>query len=74
MEFSSKNTGVDYHAFLQGIFPAQEWNPGLLCLLHWQADSLPLAPPICGRSIYSGVYSTAKYLRALPPGYSVTSC
>ena len=25
-----------------GIFPAQESNPYLLCLLHWQADSLPL--------------------------------
>ena len=74
MGFSSKNTGVDYHAFLQGIFPAREWNLCLLCLLHWQAASLPLAPPICGGSIYSGVYSTANYLTALPPGYSVTSC
>ena len=25
-----KNTGVSYHAFLQGIFPTQELNPGLL--------------------------------------------
>ena len=25
-----KNTGVGYHALLQGIFPTQEWNPGLL--------------------------------------------
>ena len=25
-----------------GIFPTQESNPGLLCLLHWQADSLPV--------------------------------
>ena len=33
------------HALLQGIFPAQGLNPHLLCLLHWQADSLPLAPP-----------------------------
>ena len=24
-----KNTGVGSHAFLQGIFPAQGWNPGL---------------------------------------------
>ena len=30
---------------LQGIFPTQGSNPHLLCLLHWQADSLPLAPP-----------------------------
>ena len=39
-----KNTGVGCHALLQGIFPTQGSNPGLLCLLHWQADSLPLAP------------------------------
>ena len=30
---------------LQGIFPSQGSNPCLLCLLHWQAGSLPLAPP-----------------------------
>ena len=28
-----------------GIFPTQGSNPRLLCLLHWQASSLPLAPP-----------------------------
>ena len=33
------------HAFLQGIFPTQGLNPHLLLLLHWQASSLPLAPP-----------------------------
>ena len=27
----------------RGIFPSQGWNPHLLCLLHWQAGSLPLA-------------------------------
>ena len=36
-----KNTGVGYHAFLQGIFPTQEWNLRLLGLLHWHADFLP---------------------------------
>ena len=30
----SKNTGVGCHTLLQGIFPTQRWNPGLLCLLH----------------------------------------
>ena len=30
---------------LQGIFPAQGWNPCLLHLLPWQVDSLPLVPP-----------------------------
>ena len=30
MRFSSKNTGVGYPALLQGIFPTQGSNPGLL--------------------------------------------
>ena len=33
------------HFLLQGIFPTQGLNPHLLHLLHWEADSLPLAPP-----------------------------
>ena len=40
-----KNTGVGCLALLQGIFPTQGLNPRLLCLLHWQASSLPLVPP-----------------------------
>ena len=36
-----KNTRVDCHALLQGIFPTQRRNPRLLRLLHWQADFLP---------------------------------
>ena len=39
-----KNTRVGCRALLQGIF----WTQGLNqnpCLLHWQADSLPLTPP-----------------------------
>ena len=43
--FSGKNTGVGCYFLLQEIFPTQGSNPGLLHLLHWQADSLPLAPP-----------------------------
>ena len=35
-----KNAGVGCHFLLQGIFPTQGVN---LCLLHWQADSLPLS-------------------------------
>ena len=34
------------HTPLQGIFPSQRSNLRLLHLLHWQADSLPLAPPV----------------------------
>ena len=40
-----KNTGVGCHALLQGIFPTQRLSSCLLCLLHWQVDSLPLEPP-----------------------------
>ena len=39
-----KNTGVCCHALLQGIFPTQGSNLHLLCLLHWQEGSSPLAP------------------------------
>ena len=39
------NAGVSDHTLLQGIFPTQGLNPGLLHLLHSQAGSLPLAPP-----------------------------
>ena len=45
---SDKNTGAGCYFLLQGIFLTQGWNPRLLHLLHllhWQADSLPLAPP-----------------------------
>ena len=37
-----KNTGVGCHFLPQGIFPTQGSNLHLLCLLHWQADPLPL--------------------------------
>ena len=40
-----KNTGVGCHALLYRIFPTQGLNPYLLCLLYWQAGSLPLVPP-----------------------------
>ena len=40
-----KNTGVECHALLQGIFPTQGSTPHLLHLLHWQVSSLPLVPP-----------------------------
>ena len=38
-----KNAGVGCHFLLQGIFLIQGSNPCLLCLLHWQVDSLPLS-------------------------------
>ena len=50
-----KNSRVSCHDLLQGIFPTQELNQCLLHLLHWQSDSLPLAP--CGKPhIYTYLY------------------
>ena len=42
-DYPGKNTGVGCHFLLQGIFPTQELNSGLLYLLPWQAGSLPLS-------------------------------
>ena len=39
-DFPGKSTEVGCHFLLQRIFPTQGLNP---CLLHWQADSLPLS-------------------------------
>ena len=49
-----KNTGVGFHALLQGVFLTQGSNPHLLCVQGWQADSSPLAPP--GKPIYAHTY------------------
>ena len=43
-DFPGKNIGVDCRSLLQGIFLTQGSNPHLLCLLHWQVNSLPLEP------------------------------
>ena len=43
-ESPGKNTGVGCHFPFQGIFLIQGSNLSLLCLLHWQVDSLPLVP------------------------------
>ena len=50
-----KYIGVDCHDLFQGIFPTRGLNPRLLRLLHWQAGSLPLAPP--GKPIIYRQYS-----------------
>ena len=44
LDFLGKNCRVGCYFLLQGIFPTQESNLHLLCLLVWQVDSLPLAP------------------------------
>ena len=35
-------SGASRHFLFQGIFPTQGSNSPLLCLWHWQVDSLPL--------------------------------
>ena len=45
MVFSKQGYWSGLHFFLQEIFPTQGSNPRLLYLPHWQATSLPLAPP-----------------------------
>ena len=51
-----KDTGVDCHAILQGIFPTQGSNPGLPPL---QVKSLPSKPP--GKSKNTGVGNLLAY-------------
>ena len=48
---SSKGSSQSGDLSDPGIFPIQELRPRLLCLLHWQVVSLPLAPP--GKPIIS---------------------
>ena len=45
MDCSPPGSVEGCHFLLQGIFLTQGSNPSLLCLLHWQAGSLPLVPP-----------------------------
>ena len=58
-----KNTGVGCHALLQGIFLTQGSNPRLKCLLHWQEDSLALAPPGKPKSFYTRRFITASLFK-----------
>ena len=62
--FPGKNTGVDCHFLLQGIFSTQELKLCLLHLLHRQLDSLPLAP--CGKpQCSSNYYITILYCSSI---------
>ena len=47
------STGVGCPFLLQGMFLTQGSNPHLLCLLHWQVNSLPLVPS--GSCMYAHV-------------------
>ena len=71
-----ENAEVSCHALLQGIFLTQVSNPNLLCLLHWQAGSLPTKP--CGkptqfsRSVMSSSLQPHELQHARPPCPSLT--
>ena len=61
-----KNPEVECHFLLQGILPTKTSNQHLLCLLNWQADSLPLAlhgKPLLWvyRSIIAGSYGISTF-------------
>ena len=45
MGFSRQDYWTELPCPSPGIFLTQGWNPHFLCLLQWQAGSLPLAPP-----------------------------
>ena len=61
MGFSRREYWVGCLAHLQGIFPTQGSNLRLLHLLHWQAGSLPLAPPGKPLTVISECYYVATY-------------
>ena len=63
-----KNPGVGCHALLQGIFLIQGSNLHLLCVLHWQASSLPLVLP--GKEPESAAVA-GRFLTAGPRGKSL---
>ena len=66
-----EETGVGSHLLFQGIFLTQGVNLSLLCLLHWQASSLPLVPRGKPRESMPEAYSEGKPNqpppRVLPP-------
>ena len=67
--FSGQVYRVGCYALLQGIFPTQGRNSCLLCLLHWQAGSLPLVPP--GKPSLSNAFLKFTYA-TIPHIYALT--
>ena len=53
VEFSRQEYHSGLPFLVQGIFRTQGLNPRLLCLLHWQMDSLSLVPPRKPQSRFS---------------------
>ena len=67
-----KKTGEGCHALLQGIFLTQGSNPYLLCFLHWQVGSLPLAPP--GVLRQGSVVGKLHHLGSFQASFSLDPC
>ena len=65
-DYPGNNTGVTCLSLLQGIFLAQGSNS---CLLHWQMDSLPLAPP--GKPLQGIVTGLFIFLKTISSTFSV---
>ena len=65
IDFLGKNTGVSCCALLQDIFQNEGLNLCLLCLLYWQAGSLPLVPP--GKPFLVYQFSPSVMSDSLPP-------
>ena len=59
-----KNTAEGCYALLQEIFPTQGSNPYLLCLLHCQLGSLPLAPPGKPPTVHNLCLNTRKHYQS----------
>ena len=77
MEFPGQNTGVRFHFLLQGIFPIKGPNLLLMCLLHWQVDSLPLhhlGSPHTQLYIIEITKKDLPYSRENSTQYSVINC
>ena len=73
------NTGAGSYFLLQGIFPTQGLTLCLLRLLHWQAGSLPLAPPgklhlLCMTVVKAQMRSTLETNYKVLCTSSLTSC
>ena len=66
-DFPGKNTGVGCHFLLQGIFPTQGSNPGLL---HWQNSLLVShqGSPFLGFSL--GQRAAAIFAKQAPPAFT----
>ena len=67
--YPGKNTGVSCHGLLQGIFPTQGSNPGLLrCRLNSLLSELPGKPKNIGvssLSLLQGIFPTQKSNQSL---------